>query len=195
MERAAEVARETKETKIRLSVRAGSGKPGFSGTSGVGFFDHMLNTFATHGGMEISLEMSGDLEVDCHHTVEDVGISLGSALRKIIDCNKAINRFASEHVPMDESLAFCAVDLGGRAFFAFNADFTADSIGGYDVQMTREFFSALSANMLANIHISLLYGENDHHKTEAVFKAAARALKKALEPSGGEYIPSAKGTI
>ena len=190
-----EIKRETKETKIKLSLCVESENPGLNGSSGVGFFDHMLNTFAIHGGFNIRLEMTGDLNVDCHHSVEDVGIVLGSAFRKIIEQNKNITRFASEYIPMDESLAFCSVDLGGRAYLVFNADFKSNLIGGYDTQTTKEFFGAMSQNMLANIHINLLYGENDHHKTEAIFKSAAKAVKKALVIVGGHNIVSAKGTI
>jgi imidazoleglycerol-phosphate dehydratase len=190
-----EIKRETKETKIKLVLETESSRPGFSGGSGVGFFDHMLNTFAVHGGFYINLEMTGDLDVDCHHSVEDAGIALGSAFRKIIDQDKNITRFAHEYIPMDESLAFCCVDLGGRAHLVFNAEFKSDAIGKYDTQMTKEFFGALAQNIFANIHINLLYGENDHHKTEAVFKAAAKAIKKALVIAGENNITSAKGTI
>ena len=190
-----ETGRETHETKIKLSLAAESAAPGLEGSSGVGFFDHMLNTFAIHGGFNIELEMAGDLFIDCHHSIEDVGIVLGSAFRQIIDQNKNITRFASEYLPMDESLAFCAVDLGGRAYLVFNSEFTTGSIGAYDTQMTKEFFNALSQNMRANIHINLLYGENDHHKTEAIYKSAARAIKKALVIAGENNIASAKGSI
>ena len=201
MNRYIEIERETKETKIKLSLQiVGDGvldipQSGFTGSSGVGFFDHMLNTFAVHGGFCINLEMTGDLNVDCHHSIEDVGIVLGSAFRQIINQNKNIARFASEYIPMDESLAFCSVDLGGRAYLVFNADFKSNMIGGYDTQMTKEFFYALSQNMKANIHINLLYGENDHHKTEAIFKSAAKSIKKALVIAGEYDVVSAKGEI
>ena len=195
MSRFIEIIRETKETKIKLSLCVESENPGFNGSSGVGFFDHMLNTFAVHGGFNITLEMTGDLNVDCHHTIEDVGIVLGSAFRKIIDQNKNITRFASEYIPMDESLALCSVDLGGRAYLVFNACFTSNIIGEYDTQMTKEFFYALSQNMLSTIHINLLYGENDHHKTEAIYKSAAKSVKKALILADENNITSAKGII
>ena len=185
-----EISRETRETKIKLALESESKSPGLAGSSGIGFFDHMLNTLAVHGGFSINLEMSGDLHVDCHHSVEDVGIVLGAAFRQLIDARGNITRFASAHVPMDEALAFCSVDLGGRASLVFNADFQAAMLGAYDTQMTREFFSALAHNALANIHINLLYGENDHHKAEAIYKSAARALKQALAPS--DSIMSAK---
>jgi len=195
MSRCIEIERETKETKIKLALCVESDKPGLNGTSSIGFFDHMLNTFAIHGRFKIDLEMTGDLNVDCHHSIEDIGIVLGSAFRKIINQNKNISRFASEYIPMDESLAFCSVDLGGRAYLVFNADFKSNIIGGYDTQMTKEFFYALSQNMMANIHVNLLYGENDHHKTEAIFKSAAKSITKALKFAGENNIVSAKGEI
>ena len=185
----AEISRETKETKIKLKLETESKTPGLSGSSGIGFFDHMLNTFAIHGGFNINLEMSGDLHVDGHHTIEDVGIVLGTAFNNIINAGN-ITRFGCAYVPMDESLAYCAVDLGGRAYLVFNADFKSDLIGGYDTQMTREFFFALAYNMRANIHINLMYGENDHHKTESIYKSAARAIRQALAPC--DNIMSAK---
>ena len=194
-ERRALIERETKETKIKLSLEIESNIPGFTGSSGIGFFDHMLNTFAVHGGFAINLEMTGDLHVDCHHSVEDTGIVLGTAFRKIIDSNKNITRFASEYIPMDESLALCAVDIGGRAYLVFNAEFKPGVIGEYDTQMTKEFFYALSHNMPAAIHINLLYGENDHHKTEAIFKSAAKSIKNALVLNPENKIASAKGGI
>ena len=195
MSRFIETKRETKETKIKLFLECESETPGLDGSSGMGFFDHMLNTFAIHGGFCIKLEMAGDLNVDCHHSIEDIGIVLGSGFRKIIDQNKNITRFASEFIPMDESLALCSIDLGGRAYLVFNADFKSNQIGEYDTQMTKEFFCALSQNMLANIHINLFYGENDHHKTEAIFKSAAKAIKKALEITGENAVISTKGII
>ena len=189
------IERATKETKIKIFLEAGNEKPGLTGSSGIGFFDHMLNTFAVHGGFYINLEMTGDLNVDGHHSIEDVGILLGTALRKVVECNKNIARFASEYIPMDESLAFCAVDIGGRPYLVFNADFKSPSVGEYDTQMTKEFFYALSHNMLASVHINLMYGENDHHKTEAIFKAAAKAIKKALTLNAEPTPVSVKGNI
>ena len=190
MNNKSEIKRETKETKIKLALETESSSPGLFGSSGIGFFDHMLNTFAIHGGFNIKLDMAGDLHVDCHHTIEDVGIVLGAAFRNIIDARGNILRFGTVHVPMDEALAFCSVDLGGRAYLVFNAEFRAGLIGGYDTQMTREFFCAFAQSIRANIHVNLLYGENDHHKTEAVYKSAARAIKQALIPS--DNIMSAK---
>jgi len=190
MNNIAKIARETKETQIKLEIEVRSSNPGLFGSSGIGFFDHMLNTFAIHGGFNINLSMTGDLHVDCHHTIEDVGIVLGTAFREIIDRTQNIARFATVHIPMDEALAFCAVDLGGRAYLVFNAEFKSALIGAYDTQMTREFFAALASNIRANIHVNLLYGENDHHTTEAIYKSAARAIKTALAAS--DDIMSAK---
>lgn len=182
MNNIATIERSTKETQIKLELAVRSSNPGLFGSSGIGFFDHMLNTFAIHGGFNINLSMTGDLHVDCHHTIEDVGIVLGAAFSEIITKTRNIMRFAAVHIPMDESLAFCSIDLGGRAYLVFNAEFRSTVIGMYDTQMTREFFAALAANINANIHINLLYGENDHHKTEAIYKSAARAIKQALLP-------------
>ena len=186
----AEISRETKETKIKLKLETESKTPGLSGSSGIGFFDHMMNTFAIHGQFNINLDMTGDLNVDCHHTIEDTGIVLGMAFRNIIDAAGNITRFGTAYVPMDEALAFCSVDLGGRAYLVFNADFKSSLIGAYDTQMTREFFTALAQNTRANIHVNLLYGENDHHKTESIYKSAARAIKQAIVSS--DNIMSAK---
>lgn len=195
-ERFAVIERETKETKIKLTLAINDGvKCGLFGSTGIGFFDHMLNTFAVHGRFYIELDMQGDLGVDCHHSIEDTGIVIGMAFRKIIEKNMNITRFATEHIAMDESLAMCSVDIGGRAYLVFNATFGADMIGGYDTQMTKEFFYALSHNMLSTLHINLLYGANDHHKTEAIFKAAARCIGKALVLVSKDVIVSAKGTI
>lgn len=194
--RTAIIERQTKETKIKLALSMADGaKHGLFGGTGIGFFDHMINSFAIHGRLHMQLEVTGDLDVDCHHTVEDTGIVLGRAFREIVEKNMNITRFASEHIPMDESLAFCSVDIGGRGYLVFNAEFNADSIGGYDTQMTKEFFYALAQNMFATLHINLLYGENDHHKTEAIFKVAAKCIGRALVLAGHDVIVSAKGTI
>lgn len=196
MERTATVTRKTRETDITLTLTLDAGeKKGLNGSTGIGFFDHMMNSFAIHGDMEIKILMQGDLEVDCHHSVEDFGITLGQAFKKLRDENKAVKRFAGETIPMDESLASVNVDAGGRAYLVFNASFNSSYIGDYDTQMTREFFYSLSSNMSATIHINLLYGENDHHKTEAIFKAAARALNSALELNSSNLILSSKGDI
>ena len=174
------VTRETKETQISLSLDL-DGKGVFSGTSGIGFLDHMLSAFAVHGGFDISLEMKGDLEVDCHHSIEDLGIVLGQAFSQLCDKN-AIQRYGSFYIPMDETLAFCAVDLSGRPFLVFDAVFSNPSVGTFDCCMTGEFFRAFAFNGGMTLHLRVLYGENDHHKIEGLFKAAAHALQQAVQP-------------
>ena len=175
--------RKTKETQIRMELEIlDAGVGGLKGTSGIGFFDHMLNSFSVHGSFRIGLEMQGDLQVDGHHSIEDTGIA----------------RFGESHVPMDEALAFAAADLSGRPFLVYDAPQTAfqsvSLLGAYDVQMTKEFFRALTNGAGMTLHLRVLYGENVHHMTEAVYKAAARAIAKAasLTDSG---IRSAKGVL
>ncbi len=194
--RNAYIERKTKETdiKLTLSIREDNGKGVFTGTSGVGFFDHMLNSFATHGGFDIDLTCKGDLEVDCHHTIEDVGIVLGQAFKEAVGDMKGIARFADIMLPMDEALCMCAVDYSGRAFLVFDGEFVAPRLGDYDSQMTVEFLRALAFNAGITLHAKVLYGENDHHKTEAVYKAVARCLRKALTVVS-DSIPSSKGTL
>ncbi len=187
------IRRATKETDITLSVNL-DGKGCFSGSSGIGFFDHMLTAFAVHSGIDLTLQMTGDLEVDCHHSVEDVGIVLGQALAQLLSDKSAIARYGSFYIPMDESLAFCSLDISGRPFLVFDCTFTNPSIGSFDCCMTGEFFRAFAMNAGITLHIRLLYGENDHHKAEAIFKAAAHALKAAIAPNSGEIL-SSKGVL
>lgn len=184
--------RTTRETDITLALHLdGSGR--FSGSSGIGFFDHMLSAFAVHSGMDLSLQMTGDLEVDCHHSVEDVGIVLGQALGHLADKN-AIQRYGSFFIPMDESLAFCSLDLGGRPFLVFDAAFQNPAVGQFDCCMTGEFFRAVAMQAGMTLHLRLLYGENDHHKIEALFKAFAHALRQAVAPKQGGPL-SSKGVL
>lgn len=196
MDRTANVTRKTNETDIALTltVEAEKEKKGLFGTTEIGFFDHMLNSFCVHGGFRIELDCKGDLLVDCHHTVEDMGIVLGIAFRKIIDEDKSFARFANDYVPMDETLAFAAVDISNRPCLVFDADFKAEKVGDFDTQMTYEFFNALTYNMRITLHLRILYGRNDHHKIEALFKAAARAVSTAMRIDGGEVL-SAKGVL
>ena len=189
------ITRATKETDIKLTLTLCADEPGLRGGSGVGFFDHMLSSFCVHGGFAIDLTMSGDLYVDAHHTVEDVGITLARAFRELIGNARGIARFGSAFIPMDESLAHSVIDISGRAYLRYDAEFSANSIGGYDTQLTREFFAAFSRELPATLHISLSCGENDHHKTEAIFKSAAYAIRAALAENGTSAIPSAKGII
>ena len=190
--RCTEIKRETKETQIQLQLNVdGSGR--FIGTSGIGFFDHMLTAFAVHGGFDMDLQMSGDLEVDGHHSVEDVGIVLGQAFAQVLD-KKQIARFGSFYVPMDEALAFCALDISGRPFLHFDAAFTNQSVGALDCCLVEEFFRAFAMNSGITLHIRLEYGSNDHHKIEAIFKAVAHALQQAAALREGNIL-SSKGVL
>lgn len=190
--RSTEVKRETKETKIQLKLNV-DGSGSFIGSSGIGFFDHMLTAFAVHGGFDIALQMQGDLEVDGHHSVEDVGIVLGQAFAQVLDKAK-IQRFGNFYVPMDEALAFCALDISGRPYLAFDASFTNQSVGAYDCCLTEEFFRAFAMNSGITLHIRLEYGSNDHHKIEAIFKAVAHALQQAAALRQGNIL-SSKGVL
>lgn len=190
--RSTELKRETRETQIQLKLNV-DGSGAFTGSSGIGFFDHMLTAFAVHGGFDISLKMQGDLEVDGHHSVEDVGIVLGQAFAQVLDKAK-IQRFGSFYVPMDEALAFCALDISGRPYLVFDASFSNQSVGAYDCCLTEEFFRAFAMNSGITLHIRLEYGSNDHHKIEAIFKAVAHALQQAVALRQGNIL-SSKGVL
>ena len=177
--RTAVVERDTKETRIRICLELdGSGKA--EPDTGIGFFDHMLDGFARHGLFDLEVSVDGDLEVDCHHTVEDTGIVLGNAIREAVGDKKGIRRYGSCILPMDDALALCAVDLCGRPFFDFDCTFTAQRVGALDTELVREFFYAVSYSAGMNLHIKMLSGVNSHHMIEAVFKAFARALDQAV---------------
>lgn len=182
-ERKADVVRKTKETAIALSF-AVDGKGESSISTGIGFFDHMLDGFARHGFFDLKVNAEGDLAVDCHHTIEDTGIVLGEAIKKAIGDKKGIKRYGSSMLPMDETLVLCAVDLSGRPYLAFDAEFTTDRVGYFDTEMVREFFYAISYTAGMNLHIKVLSGTNNHHIIEAMFKAFAKALDEAttLDP-------------
>ena len=193
--REATLTRTTKETDITMSLTLDkTGKGSFTGSSGIGFFDHMLNSFCVHGGFAISLDMKGDLQVDGHHTVEDVGIVLGKLFAEILGDRGGIKRFGSCFLPMDEALAFCAIDISGRPYLHYDAPVTAPMVGDYDAQLTEEFMRALAVNMGATLHTRLEYGVNQHHITEAIFKAVARAIGEAVTPFG-DGVLSAKGVL
>ena len=180
MARTATVERNTKETQIRISLNLdGSGKADIH--TGIGFFDHMLNGFARHGLFDLSVSVTGDLEVDCHHSIEDAGIVLGTAIKKAVGDKKGIRRYGSLLLPMDETLAMCAIDLSGRPYLVFDADFKGERCGDMDTQMAKEFFYAISYSAGMNLHLKCLYGENDHHKMEAMFKAFGKALDQATQ--------------
>lgn len=180
MARTATVERNTKETQIRISLNLdGSGKADIH--TGIGFFDHMLNGFARHGLFDLSVSVTGDLEVDCHHSIEDAGIVLGTAIKEAVGDKKGIRRYGSILLPMDETLAMCAIDLSGRPYLVFDADFKGERCGDMDTQMAKEFFYAISYSAGMNLHLKCLYGENDHHKMEAMFKAFGKALDQATQ--------------
>ncbi len=192
--RTAEKIRKTKETDIKMSLTLDAEKGGLAGNSGIGFFDHMLNSFCVHGGFNVSLEINGDLRVDGHHSVEDIGIVLGSLFSEVLKDKGGINRFGFSYVPMDEALAFAAIDISGRPFLAYNVPITAATVGDYDAQLTEEFMRALAVNMGATLHVRLEYGVNEHHITEAVYKAVARAVREAVTLNGSGVL-SAKGML
>lgn len=191
--RSAEITRTTKETDIRLRLDLDGGDVAVE--TGIGFFDHMLHAFATHGGFGLTVSVRGDLHVDGHHTVEDTGIVLGKAFAQALGDKSAIDRFGSFYVPMDEALAFAAVDISGRPFLAFDADFPQACCGGYDCSLTVEFMRALAFNAGVTLHLKSLYGDNSHHITEALFKAAAHALRLATRPNGSNKPLSTKGVL
>ena len=179
MERIAEITRTTKETDIRISLNLdGSGRGDIR--TGIGFFDHMLNSFARHGFFDLELQVTGDLEVDTHHTVEDVGIVLGQAIREALGDKKGIVRYGSQLLPMDESLVLCALDLCGRPCLGFDMDLDRERVGDFETEMVREFFYAVSYGAMMNLHIRRIAGGNCHHLIEAAFKAFARALDQAV---------------
>ena len=195
MARTATVTRTTNETDITLTLALdGTGKADIS--TGIGFFDHMLQGFARHGLFDLTLRCQGDLQVDGHHTVEDVGIALGTAIRQALGDKKGITRYGSCLLPMDETLALCTVDLCGRPYFVCDAPFAAPACGDMDTQLAREFFYAVSYAAMMNLHLKVLYGQNDHHKMEAMFKAFARALDAAARLDARvEGVPPTKGSL
>jgi len=190
--RTSSISRKTKETDIQLSLCLDGGE--ISVSTGVGFFDHMLTAFAVHGGFGLTVNVCGDLAVDCHHTIEDTGIVLGQAIREAVGDKKGIARFGSSYVPMDEALGFCALDISNRAYLVFDAAFTAPMIGAYDTQMSEEFFRAVASNAGITLHLKCEYGKNDHHIVEALYKAFARALKMAVKIEG-DAVLSSKGVL
>lgn len=193
MERRASITRETKETQIELEINLGGGEVKIS--TGVGFFDHMLTAFAVHSGFGLKLKAIGDWQVDCHHTVEDTGIALGIAFADALFSKEGIARYGSAFIPMDEALAFASVDISGRAFLVFNADFPQERTGDFDTCMTVEFFRAFAMNADITLHLDCKYGDNSHHMIEAIFKAAAHAIKDAVQQTGEEGILSSKGVL
>lgn len=187
--------RKTKETDISLSLNI-DGKGETKLDTGIGFFDHMLDGFARHGFFDLKVQVKGDLEVDTHHTIEDTGIVLGTAIRKSLGDKRGINRYGSCILPMDETLVLCAIDLSGRPYFSFEGEFTTERVGYMDTEMVREFFYAISYSAGMNLHMKILDGTNNHHMIEALFKAFGRALDEAtlLDPRITD-IMSTKGSL
>ena len=180
MERRVTLKRTTKETDILVTLDLdGSGHNDID--TGIGFFDHMLDGFARHGLFDLTVKVKGDLHVDCHHTVEDTGIVLGGAILKAVGDKAGLRRYGHFILPMDETLALCAIDLSGRPFLKYNAEFTADRLGDLDTEMIREFFYAVSYGGMMNLHLRILDGENNHHKAEALFKSFGKALDTATQ--------------
>jgi len=194
--RTASLSRKTRETDIQVEVTLdGSGKSEIS--TGVGFFDHMLDQIARHSLIDLTIQAKGDLHIDFHHTVEDVGIALGQAIRQALGDMKGITRYADVHLPMDEALTRVAIDISGRAFLVFRTEFHTPKIGEFDTQLVREFFQAFAMNAGLTLHVETLYGVNDHHISESCFKGLARALRIAVsidERQSGR-VPSTKGTL
>ncbi len=177
--RTASITRKTSETDINVALCLdGSGKADID--TGIGFFDHMLKSFARHGFFDLTLKVKGDLYVDCHHTIEDTGIVLGEAIKTALGDKKSIRRYGNMMLPMDETLILCAIDLSGRPYLNFKAEFTSDRVGGFDTEMVKEFFYAISYSAGMNLHIKQIDGDNNHHIIEAMFKAFAKALDEAV---------------
>ncbi len=194
--RTAKLSRATKETRIEVEVTIdGTGQVDIS--TGVGFFDHMLEQLARHSLMDLKIKAEGDLHIDFHHTVEDVGIALGQTLRQAMGDLRGITRYADVHLPMDETMTRVALDVSGRAFLVFRTEFHTPKIGEFDTQLVREFFQAFAMNAGITLHIETLYGMNDHHISESCFKGVARALGTALQidPRQQGRVPSTKGTL
>lgn len=176
--RTASMERNTTETKIKLSLNLDQQEP-VSIATGVGFFDHMLTLFARHGRLSLEVQVDGDIWVDSHHTVEDVGIVLGQALRQALGDKAGINRYGTSFVPMDETLGMASLDLSGRSYLVFDAQFDNPKLGDFDTELVEEFFQALAFNLQMNLHLKILHGKNSHHKAESLFKATGRALREA----------------
>jgi imidazoleglycerol-phosphate dehydratase len=194
--RKAEIQRDTKETQVFVAVDL-DGKGESKLASGIPFLDHMLDQLARHGGLDLEVRAKGDLEIDAHHTVEDIGITLGQALAKAIGDKKGIRRYGHAYVPLDEALSRAVVDFSGRPGLEYHVKFTRARVGEFDVDLTHEFFQGLVNHAQATVHIDNLRGDNSHHQCETVFKAFARALRMALEPDprAAGVIPSTKGAL
>ncbi len=187
------VERNTKETQIKIELNLDGGEVKVD--TGIGFFDHMLTTFGVHGGFGLNVKVTGDLDVDTHHTVEDTGIALGKAFNEALGDMSGINRYGTFYIPMDESLAQASLDISNRPFLVFNADFAQEKCGDYETCVTEEFWRAFAVNSAITLHINVLYGVNAHHEIEAIFKAVAHALKIAVQKNGDNCVLSTKGVL
>ena len=189
------IFRETNETRIDLKINLdGNGKTEID--TGIGFFNHMLNLFAAHGQFDLNIQCDGDLEVDGHHSVEDIGIALGAAIKNALGDKRGINRYGSFFLPMDESLALVSLDISGRPFLVYDAGELAPMIGNFDTELTEEFLRAFAFNAGITLHVKILYGKNSHHKVEAIFKALGHALRIAVDyDEKNTGIPSTKGIL
>lgn len=194
--RTATIKRATKETDIEVSVDL-DGKGVSKISTGIGFFDHMLDLLARHSRIDITVKAKGDLHIDHHHTTEDVGIALGQAVKQALGDMKGITRYASVHMPMDEALTRVAIDVSGRPFLVFKATFGKDKVGAFDTELVQEWFQAFAMNAGITLHVENLYGTNDHHISESCFKGLARALRTAfsIDPRAAGEVPSTKGTL
>jgi imidazoleglycerol-phosphate dehydratase len=194
--RKASIKRTTKETDIAVEIDLdGTGVSKID--TGIGFFDHMLDLLARHSRIDMTIKAKGDLHIDHHHTTEDVGIALGQAVKQALGDMKGITRYASLHMPMDETLTRVAIDISGRPFLVFKAEFARDKVGTFDTELVREWFQAFAMNAGITLHVETLYGTNDHHISESCFKGLARALRTAvaIDPKTAGEIPSTKGSL
>jgi imidazoleglycerol-phosphate dehydratase len=194
--RKASIKRKTKETDIEVAVDL-DGNGTASVSTGIGFLDHMLDLLARHSRIDIAVKAKGDLHIDQHHTTEDVGIALGQAVKQALGDMRGIARYADAHVPMDEALTRVAIDISGRPYLVFKAEFVRDKVGVFDTELVQEWFQAFAMNAGITLHVQTLYGTNDHHIAESCFKGLARALRAAvaIDPRAGSEVPSTKGTL
>jgi imidazoleglycerol-phosphate dehydratase len=190
------VSRKTKETDVEVEVNLdGQGRSQVA--TGIGFLDHMLDLLARHSRIDITVKAKGDLHIDQHHTTEDVGIALGQAMKQALGDMKGITRYADVHMPMDEALTRVAIDISGRPYLVFKAEFSRDKVGAFDTELVEEWFRGFAINAGVTLHVALLYGSNDHHIAESCFKGLARALRSAvsIDPRAANEVPSTKGSL
>jgi imidazoleglycerol-phosphate dehydratase len=194
--RTASIKRKTKETDVEVSVDL-DGQGAATVSTGIGFLDHMLDLLARHSRIDITVKAKGDLHIDHHHTTEDVGIALGQAVKQALGDMRGINRYADVHVPMDEALTRVAIDISGRPFLVFKAEFVRDKVGTFDTELVQEWFQAFAMNAGITLHAQTFYGTNDHHIAESCFKGLARALRAAvtIDPRAKDEVPSTKGSL